>query len=122
MVGFLVTRNDLVPVPSQLIRWCPDIAFSGTVLSTATSVLESETVSFRVECVQSGHKLRMEALLNKLRLCSVASGQVRIRISDEPEFTVGPHGLFKLKPGVACVVENRNYDDAVLHVSLISET
>jgi len=55
------------------------------------------------------------------RVCSIASGKLRVRIDGESEFTIGPHGLFKVRPGTACSVQNRLYIDAIVHISSLTE-
>ena len=77
-----------------------------------------------------------------MRICAVAAGKTKVKISkaaaaedgsrsgaeqDEQreegpvtEFTVGPHGHFKVKPGTVCIVRNPMYLDAVLHITSLS--
>jgi hypothetical protein len=57
--------------------------------------------------------------MNITRLCSVAAGKVRVKIGEEAEFVVGPHGMFKVKAGVVGSVRNGLYLDAVLHVVVL---
>lgn len=95
------------------------IAFSKPYLSTAQAVPVCEDVAFRVDTVLSGNVVQLEADAEKTRLCSVAAGKVRVRIGDEAEFVVGPHGLFKVKAGVACTIRNALYLDAVLHTTVL---
>ncbi|KAH6856052.1 hypothetical protein B0I37DRAFT_395880 [Chaetomium sp. MPI-CAGE-AT-0009] len=100
----------------------PDtIAFSKPYLSATspTGVPVCEDVAFRVDTVLAGHSLALEADAHKTRLCSVAAGKVRVRIGDEAEFVVGPHGMFKVKPGVRCVVRNGLYLGAVVHTVVL---
>lgn len=97
------------------------IAFSKPYLSATpqASVPVCEGASFRVDTVPAGHALPLEADVHKTRLCSVAAGKVRVRIGDEAEFVVGPHGMFKVKPGVRCVVRNGLYLEAVVHTVVL---
>jgi hypothetical protein len=46
---------------------------------------------------------------------------VKVRIQGEEEFDLGPHGMFRLLPGRSCVVLNRLYGSAVLHVTEVSD-
>jgi hypothetical protein len=78
-----------------------------------------DDVAFRVDTVLAGQALQLDADANTTRLCSVAAGKVRVRIGEEPEFVVGPHGLFKVQAGVGCVVRNGLYLDAVVHTVVL---
>jgi hypothetical protein len=96
------------------------IAFSKPYLSTtAQSVPVCDDVAFRVDTVSAGNALQLEADAGKMRLCAVAAGKVRVKIGEEAEFVVGPHGMFKVKAGVACTVRNGLYLDAVLHTTVL---
>ncbi|KAK1755580.1 hypothetical protein QBC47DRAFT_413331 [Echria macrotheca] len=97
-----------------------NIAFSKPFLSASQAVPVSEDVSFRVMTIHSGATLQLEADDEATRLCSVASGKLRVRVASEPEFVIGPHGMFKIKSSVVCSVQNRMYVDAILHITVIS--
>ena len=72
-----------------------------------------------MDTIQPGNTLQLAADANTTLLCSVAAGKVRVRIGEEAEFTVGPHGLFKVKAGVKCEVRNGLYLAAVVHVVVL---
>lgn len=55
-----------------------------------------------------------------LRTCSVASGKVKITMAGKT-FQMGPNGVFVVRPGQACKVENRLYIDAVVHCTTIED-
>ncbi|KAK3324038.1 hypothetical protein B0T19DRAFT_427561 [Cercophora scortea] len=97
-----------------------NIAFSKAYLSTNKSVPVCEDVSFRVDTIQSGATLQMEPERNMTRICSLATGKARVKLEGEAEFTIGPHGMFKVKAGVSCTVQNWLYDNAILHVTSLS--
>jgi hypothetical protein len=98
-----------------------DIAFSKSFLENNQSVPVAADVSFRVDTIKSGHKLEFEELASYTRYCSVASGKVRVTIAGQPEFIIGPHGVFKIKPGVKASAQNRLYIDSVVHVVSVRE-
>jgi hypothetical protein len=115
-------HNGPAPPAKQLLTVTPftAIAFSKPYLSTAAqSVPVCDDVAFRVDTVSAGNTLQLEADAGKTRLCAVAAGKVRVRIGDEADFVVGPHGMFKVKAGVACTVRNGLYLDAVLHTTVL---
>ena len=96
------------------------MAFSKAYLSTNQVVPVWEDVTFHVDTIRAGNTLTMEAEVNKSRHCSIAAGKVKVKMGDQPEFTIGPHGLFLIKPGTTCVVQNRMYVDAIVHVTALS--
>ncbi len=76
-------------------------------------------ISFRVEIVRSGGSLRFDPESTRTRICSLAAGKLRVHV-DDIDFVIGPNGMFKIKPGSTCVVENRLYIDAYLHISAVA--
>ncbi|KAK0641714.1 hypothetical protein B0T16DRAFT_219811 [Cercophora newfieldiana] len=112
---------ELAPgrIPETSAAEPENIAYSKPYLLNRQVTPVFEEVSFHVKLIQSGETLRIEPEEGKKRMCSVATGKVRVQVGDEPEFTIGLHGLFKLKPGVGCRVKNRMYVHAVLHITVI---
>ncbi|OIW25148.1 hypothetical protein CONLIGDRAFT_83137 [Coniochaeta ligniaria NRRL 30616] len=98
-----------------------NIAFSKAYLTANQSVRVTQDVSFRVDVVACGTSLRWAATPDRMRICSVGAGKVKVRIQGEEEFDLGPHGMFRLLPGRSCVVLNRLYGSAVLHVTEVSD-
>ena len=95
------------------------IAFSKPYLSTPQAVPVCDDVAFRVDTITPGSVLRLEPDESATRLVSVAAGKVRVKLGDEDEFVVGPHGLVKVKAGVGCVLRNGIYIDAVVHTVVL---
>ena len=79
-------------------------------------------LGFQVLVIRPGtfHSWKDSGNTNKLRLCSVASGKVRVKMHGQ-DFMVGPNGMFKVGPGIDCVTMNPLYIDATLHVSILLE-
>jgi len=96
-----------------------DIAFSNPYLTSNQNIIVDESLSFRVEVIHPGQTRRFEADRDVVKICSLGAGKLRVRIEGEPEFAIGPSGMFKIKPGVSCAVENRIYADSVLHISSV---
>lgn len=96
-----------------------DLAFSKSYLETNQMVHISPEVSFRVETIRSGRVLDFAAEPTRLRYCSLANGKLRVSVDGQPEFTIGTHGVFKIKPGVKAWVQNRLYIDTVLHINAV---
>ncbi|RYP20108.1 hypothetical protein DL767_009525 [Monosporascus sp. MG133] len=97
-----------------------NVAFSTTYLSQqGQAVMVAPNIAFQVVTVRPGttHMWKKDGM-DKLRLCSVAAGKVKVKMHGE-EFTIGPHGMFKVGPGVECIAINTLYVDAMLHVSVL---
>ncbi|KAJ4135164.1 hypothetical protein NW768_004782 [Fusarium equiseti] len=97
-----------------------NIAFSNSYLTSNHPVTVSEDVSFNVTVLKPGHSSHWNVEDDKLRTCSVAAGKVRVTI-DENTFQLGPNGMFVIRPGQACKVENRLYLDSVVHCTTIGD-
>ncbi|KAK4139195.1 uncharacterized protein C8A04DRAFT_16076 [Dichotomopilus funicola] len=72
------------------------IAYSKDFLtgpSAATPILDG--VTFQVKAISAGHKLVVELESDKIRVCSVAIGKAKVKMSGVDEFSIGPHGVFK---------------------------
>ncbi|KAJ4015866.1 hypothetical protein NW752_006795 [Fusarium irregulare] len=97
-----------------------NIAFSNSYLTSNHPVTVSEDVSFNVIVLKPGHSSPWTVEDNKLRTCSVAAGKVRVTMG-ENTFHLGPNGMFVIRPGQACKVENRLYLDSVVHCTTIGD-
>ncbi|KAF3765691.1 hypothetical protein M406DRAFT_256592 [Cryphonectria parasitica EP155] len=94
-----------------------NIAFSKSFLESDQSVPISADVTFEVKTIKSGHWLEFEGVATKMRYCSLASGKLYVSIQGQPDFAVGPSGLFKIMPGLKFSVQNRLYINSVLHIT-----
>lgn len=108
--------RSTAPRPDDDTGPAENIAFSKAYLTANHKVRVSADAAFRVDVIGSGSSLRWNAKRDMLRICSVGAGKVKVRIQGEEEFDLGPHGMFRLVPGKSCVVTNRLYWDALLHV------
>ncbi|KAL2754769.1 hypothetical protein ACRALDRAFT_1077033 [Sodiomyces alcalophilus JCM 7366] len=98
-----------------------NIAFSNSYLTSNRAIPVSNDVSFNVVVLKPGSSTQFAAEEEKMRLCSLATGKVRVRMDAVEDFVIGPNGMFKVRPGVACSVQNRLYIDAVIHVTTIAD-
>ncbi|KAI9744159.1 MAG: hypothetical protein M1818_002311 [Claussenomyces sp. TS43310] len=116
------------------------IAFSSKVTVTSSPTTQSPirlpcSATFRVQHVPAGSSsIRYElgtGGLYSLFLCSVASGKVNVAIlagsgtrapldTGRTAFDIGPHGMWTITGGQACVITNRGYTDAFVHISKIA--
>jgi hypothetical protein len=54
-----------------------------------------------------------------LRVCSVAAGKVQVQVGDS-QFSIGAHGMWRIRADEKCILANRHYSEAVIHVSTIN--
>lgn len=98
------------------------MAFSNSYLTTNQAVSVSEDISFNVIVIKPGNSHKWTAEPEKVRICSLATGKLKVKMENTDPFQIGPNGMFKLKPGVACTVENRLYIDVVVHVTSVAQS
>jgi mannose-6-phosphate isomerase-like protein (cupin superfamily) len=97
-----------------------DIAFSNSYLTSGRPVTVSEDISFNVIVIKPGTIRHWNVEDDKLRTCSVVAGKVRITMGKQT-FQMGPNGMFVVRPGQACKVENLLYIDATIHCTTIGD-
>ncbi|KAM5344754.1 hypothetical protein ACJ41O_010616 [Fusarium nematophilum] len=97
-----------------------NVAFSNSYLTSGHPVTISDDVSFNVLVVKPGSVSHWAVEDDKLRTCSVAAGKVRVTMGDKT-FQLGPNGMFVVRPGQTCKVENRLYLDSVVHCTTIGD-
>lgn len=83
-------------------------------------MLVAQDVGLNVVVVRPGSSADWTAEANVLRLCTVASGKVRLK-AGEKTGQLGPNGAFVIRPGQTLRVENWLYVDAVVHCTTIKE-
>ncbi|KAH6988015.1 hypothetical protein BKA56DRAFT_578176 [Ilyonectria sp. MPI-CAGE-AT-0026] len=96
-----------------------NIAFSNSYLTSGQPVSVSEDVSFNVLVIKPGSSNHWTIEDDRLRTVSVAAGKVNVTMS-EKSFQLGPNGMFVVRPGQTCKVENRLYVDSVVHCTTIA--
>lgn len=108
------------PTSNSYTNFSTDIAFSNSYLTSGNPVVVSEDVSFNVLVIKPGSVSHWTVEDDKLRTCSVASGKIKVTMG-EREFQLGPNGMFVVRPGQTCKVENRIYLDSVVHCTTIAD-
>lgn len=84
-------------------------------LTHSEEVAVNRDLGFNILVVGGGSTHRWEAATNKLRICSIATGKVKVTMPDR-EFEIGRNGMFKIKSDTSCTVENFYYGEATIHV------
>ncbi|KAK0371256.1 hypothetical protein CLIM01_11395 [Colletotrichum limetticola] len=97
-----------------------NVAFSNSYLTSNQAVTVSEEISFNVIVIKPGESHEWTAEPEKVRICSLAAGKLKVKLENTEPFSMGPNGMFKMKPGTTCTVLNRLYIDAVVHVTTVS--
>ncbi|OTA98720.1 hypothetical protein M426DRAFT_258160 [Hypoxylon sp. CI-4A] len=95
-----------------------NFAFSNAYLAQNRAVRIGRDVSFQVVTVKPGMIHTWEATPRELRLISIASGKLQVRIHNK-EFLIGTNGMVRIRAGVGCTVSNWLYVDAVVHVTVV---
>ncbi|KAI0880349.1 uncharacterized protein GGS22DRAFT_175408 [Annulohypoxylon maeteangense] len=95
-----------------------NFAFSTAYLAQNKSVTICRDISFQVITIKPGTVHSWDACTSYLRLCSVGSGKLQVKIHGQ-EFLIGPHGMVMIRPGADCTVTNKLYIDAVVHVTIV---
>lgn len=95
-----------------------DIAFSNSYLTSGRPVTVSDDVSFNVHVIKPGASTNWNVDDDKLRMVSVAAGKIKVCMNDKT-FQLGPNGMFIVRPGQSCRVENRLYIDSVVHCTTL---
>lgn len=93
-----------------------DIAFSKSYLAAGHEIQACREAAFRIEVIRSGHNQRFQPQDGVTRLCSIAAGKLTVKMNGEDPFIIGPHGMFRITPRSACLVESEVYEDVVLHI------
>ncbi|KAF7550346.1 hypothetical protein G7Z17_g5772 [Cylindrodendrum hubeiense] len=97
-----------------------NIAFSNSYLTHGQPVAVSEDISFNVLVIKPGSSNHWPVEENKLRTVSVAAGKVGVTMNEQT-FQLGPNGMFVVRPGQTCKVDNRLYVDSVVHCTTIAD-
>ncbi|PHH76054.1 hypothetical protein CDD80_1863 [Ophiocordyceps camponoti-rufipedis] len=91
-----------------------NIAYSGAFLMKNSPWRVSPDLEMQVLVALPGSRTEWTVETDKIRLCTVANGKVRVKIGDA-EFVIGPNGGFHVRPGQTWSVENRTYINATIH-------
>ncbi|KAG4277272.1 hypothetical protein FPRO04_07569 [Fusarium proliferatum] len=112
-MGVELEMEDWEVAPGRIKDESSDnVAYSNSYLTSGQPVAVSEDVSFNVIVLKPGSANHWAVEDDKLRTCSVASGKIRVTMN-EKTFNLGPNGMFVVRPGQTCKIENRLYIDSV---------
>ncbi|CAM1507854.1 Fc.00g047020.m01.CDS01 [Cosmosporella sp. VM-42] len=97
-----------------------NIAFSNSYLTSGQPITVSDDISFNVLVIKPGSFSHWDVEDDKLRTCSIGSGKVKVTMG-EKVFQLGRNGMFVVRPGQTCKIENRLYVDSVVHCTTIAD-
>lgn len=80
-----------------------------------------KSFSFRVDVIPPGTRLQLQSDHGNLRICSLVTGKVAVKVHGEQRFAIGFQGMFRLMPGVEAEILNSSGFDAVLQISSFRE-
>lgn len=129
-----VFGNQVAPpalIPMQDWEFAPGLIHSTDgerkVIAYSEAILRSERtlapgLTFRFMRLEAGALVHLQADADNTLQCVLGNGAIQVKIGDEPEFTMGGHGLFFLRPGVTARVQNKFFTaaGAELHVTEIA--
>jgi len=100
------------------------IAWSSSYLRASGHGVKLPGVQFDIINVPAGLSYSWDKAIPGLRVCSVASGKVQVQIGkgkEKQEFAIGANGMWRIRAREKCVVVNKHYSEAVVHISTIVE-
>lgn len=108
------SRESMFSLPFLLIKLTfAAIAFSSIYLTATQPITIADDIAFHRLRIPPGGMHTWTPVDNKLRYCEVISGKVELKMGGQ-QVAIGDGGMFIMRPGMGCVVENRTYGEAVL--------
>ncbi|KAG6300524.1 hypothetical protein E4U45_003835 [Claviceps purpurea] len=98
-----------------------NVAFSGTFLASSKPIVVCSDIAFNVLTIRPGQSHHTVVQHDMMQLYSVASGKVHITTGGV-SVALGPNGMFPVRGGERCVVENRLYSAATLHCTTVPDS
>ncbi|KAG6300358.1 hypothetical protein E4U09_007011 [Claviceps aff. purpurea] len=98
-----------------------NVAFSGTFLASSKPIVVCSDIAFNVLTIRPGQSHHTVVQHDMMQLYSVASGKVHITTGGV-SVALGPNGMFPVRGGERCVVENRLYSEATLHCTTVPDS
>jgi hypothetical protein len=91
-------------------------AFSAHYIDSVPSGVKFENVHFQLLHLAPGTLDAAFSTIEHNRLCSIAVGRLDIKVGNK-EFSLGEHGIWRLRPGEKCSISNPYGIEVVAHVS-----
>ncbi|KID63658.1 uncharacterized protein G6M90_00g064150 [Metarhizium brunneum] len=97
-----------------------NIAYSGAFLTSSTPITISHDIDFNILTIRPGQIFNVPVQKGKIQVFSVASGKLKVTTGGKV-VQLGPNGVFPVRPGEKCVIENRIYFEAVVHCTTVKD-
>ncbi|KID85717.1 Cupin, RmlC-type [Metarhizium guizhouense ARSEF 977] len=97
-----------------------NIAYSGAFLTSSTPITISHDIDFNILTIRPGQIYNVPVQKGKIQVFSVASGKLKVTTGGKV-VQLGPNGVFPVRPGEKCVIENRIYFEAVVHCTTVKD-
>ncbi|KAI5461706.1 hypothetical protein BGZ63DRAFT_487646 [Mariannaea sp. PMI_226] len=111
--GSALEMEDWEVAPGRMVdKSSQNIAFSNSYLTSGQPVKVSDDVRFNVHIIKPGASMTWSVDDEQLLMVSVAAGKLKVTMNDQT-FQLGPNGMFVVRQGHSCRVENRLYIDSV---------
>ncbi|OIW23845.1 hypothetical protein CONLIGDRAFT_637084 [Coniochaeta ligniaria NRRL 30616] len=96
--------------------------FAYSEAALRTEVTLAPGLTFQIMRLEAGSVVHLRPDADMTLQCVLVIGIIQVQVGSEPEFTLGGHGLFLVRPGVTARVQNRVYTPtgAVLHVTKVA--
>jgi len=95
-----------------------NLAFSSQYIAARRQGINLSSVIFQIHRIGPGQPFAFEASDAWFRLCSVATGKVHVTLGRQ-QFGIGAHGMWRVRAGEKCSVQNLGASTAIVHVSMI---
>ncbi|OBT67434.1 hypothetical protein VE03_02986 [Pseudogymnoascus sp. 23342-1-I1] len=94
-----------------------DVAYSAHHIRNNPTVAEFANTSFAIHTILGGRSFGFP-LETFVRICYVVSGKLQVQV-DGADFAIGKGGMWRVTTLGSCVVGNRSYEDAIIHITSI---
>ncbi|OBT87743.1 hypothetical protein VE02_03071 [Pseudogymnoascus sp. 03VT05] len=94
-----------------------EIAYSAHYIRNNPTVTEFANTSFAIHTILGGRSFGLP-LETFVRVCYVVSGKLQVHV-DGVDFAIGKGGMWRVTGLGSCIVGNRSYEDAVIHITSI---
>ncbi|KAK3987609.1 hypothetical protein QBC44DRAFT_360699 [Cladorrhinum sp. PSN332] len=106
-------------IVSTKAAWSRDIAYTGAYLAATGTIHITNHVTVIAVAIApwTRHEFAQDDAND--RICTLASGRLEVRVDNEPNFGIGPGGLFKVTLGSSCCVTNVSNTEVILNVTMV---
>ncbi|KAF5131196.1 hypothetical protein E5D57_007546 [Metarhizium anisopliae] len=112
--------EDWEIAPGRVTNEDASRTYSGAFLTSSTPITISHDIDFNILTIRPGQIYNVPVQKGKIQVFSVASGKLKVTTGGKV-VQLGPNGVFPVRPGEKCVIENRIYFEAVVHCTTVKD-